>query len=521
MTTEAAKSFLTGRPGEIQRDALGNTNYYWDDVLVPYGVTSFAHGELQASPVEKNKVASVLAARKVRSNREPAMGQPILILSKNAEIGGAEVTQAEVSQYSRLTISQLLAEYPSNATMVDQCLINISQLISHPSDPFLADPQNCWMLYAFNASSYSYSIEQLCAANFIKQSKENLGHTTIDTYRITTQGWARVESLKSLAPLKSEEQLTAPMNTSAPNRSQELVIGHQEKHYQIFISSTYKDLVKERQSVTTAVLELGHMPAGMELFPASSDSAWTLIKQVIDSSDYYILIIGGRYGSQDEDGIGFTEKEYDYAVSKGKPVLAFLHKDPDGLPRRDTETEDSASKKLSQFRAKVEKKHTCVYWASADELKSALLKSLSHAFKNRPAIGWIRADQVQKISHNASCDLERDRRQRAFLGFLKSFREQISRTPVNDINKLWTLYGQMVLKFRDEQGRVINDFVPEQEFDSLAETFAGLKHDDFFHYPLAGAPGKLFAILPRENARDLIATAIDNLIAFVQRQIGV
>ncbi len=92
-----------------------------------------------------------------------------------------------------------------------------------------------------------------------------------------------------------------------------------DKRYQIFISSTFRDLVAERQAVLKAILELDHMPAGMELFPAGDDSAWQLITDVIDASDYYVVIVGGRYGSLDAAGIGFTEKEYDYAFSAKKP----------------------------------------------------------------------------------------------------------------------------------------------------------------------------------------------------------
>jgi len=46
-----------------------------------------------------------------------------------------------------------------------------------------------------------------------------------------------------------------------------------EKKHQVFISSTFRDLIVERQAVLKAVLELGHMPAGMELFPAADESA--------------------------------------------------------------------------------------------------------------------------------------------------------------------------------------------------------------------------------------------------------
>ena len=41
---------------------------------------------------------------------------------------------------------------------------------------------------------------------------------------------------------------------------------------------TLVDLIEERQSVLKSILQLDHMPAGMELFPETDDTAWTLIK---------------------------------------------------------------------------------------------------------------------------------------------------------------------------------------------------------------------------------------------------
>lgn len=167
-----------------------------------------------------------------------------------------------------------------------------------------------------------------------------------------------------------------------------------DRRYQVFISSTFTDLKDERQGVLRAVLELDHMPAGMELFPAADDSAWQLIKDVIDSSDYYVLIIGGRYGSLDETGLGYTEKEYDHAIGAKKPVIPLLHENPDNLPRDKTETDEAVWAKLKAFRTKVEKKHTCVYWKGADDLKAKVIVGLTAAVKRHPAIGWVRADQV-------------------------------------------------------------------------------------------------------------------------------
>lgn len=167
-----------------------------------------------------------------------------------------------------------------------------------------------------------------------------------------------------------------------------------EKRYQVFISSTFVDLKDERQSALRAILELDHMPAGMELFPAVDSTAWQLIEDVIDASDYYAVIIGGRYGSLDEAGLGYTEKEYDYAISTKKPVIALLHENPDNLPREKTETDTATWEKLKAFRAKIEKRHTCVYWNNAEQLKAKLIVGLTAETKRHPAVGWVRADQV-------------------------------------------------------------------------------------------------------------------------------
>ena len=84
----------------------------------------------------------------------------------------------------------------------------------------------------------------------------------------------------------------------------------------------------------------------MEMFPASNDDAWSLIKQVIDDCDYYLVVIAGRYGSQSGEGISYTEMEYRYALEKKKPTIAFLHKDPANIPAGKTELDATASKKL-------------------------------------------------------------------------------------------------------------------------------------------------------------------------------
>src|SRR6185437_8513128 len=94
---------------------------------------------------------------------------------------------------------------------------------------------------------------------------------------------------------------------------------------QVFVSSTYTDLITERQAAVEAILKAGHIPAGMELFAAGDQSQLETIHRWIDESDIYMLILGARYGSVDATtALSYTELEYDYAVSTGKPIFAVV-----------------------------------------------------------------------------------------------------------------------------------------------------------------------------------------------------
>jgi len=165
-----------------------------------------------------------------------------------------------------------------------------------------------------------------------------------------------------------------------------------DKKYQVFVSSTYADLQEERRHVMQALLELDHIPAGMELFPAADEDQWSLIKEVIDTCDYYIVVVAGKYGSQGPDGMGYTEKEYRYAIGQAKPVIAFLHKDPDSLPGTKLETDPELRNRLHAFR-ELTKQKMCKFWCTADELGSVVSRSLVKLIKAHPGVGWVRANE--------------------------------------------------------------------------------------------------------------------------------
>ena len=187
-----------------------------------------------------------------------------------------------------------------------------------------------------------------------------------------------------------------------------------ERKHQVFVSSTYEDLQRERQEVMHVLLELDCIPSGMELFPAANDSQWDLIKGVIDDCDYYVVIIAGRYGSMGPKGVGYTEMEYEYAVESGKPVMAFLHGDLDSLPAKWVEKTQIRSAKLKAFRDLVRRK-MCKEWTTPHELGSVLARSLVTLRKRHSAVGWIRGDQVPEQAASEMLELRKkvDRLERA------------------------------------------------------------------------------------------------------------
>ena len=162
--------------------------------------------------------------------------------------------------------------------------------------------------------------------------------------------------------------------------------------YQIFVSSTFDDLKDERSQVIKAVLEMGHIPVGMEMFSAADEEQWKLITRQIDETDYYVVIIGHRYGSM-LAGVGYTEKEYDYAVSKGVPVYGFVV-DPTVEPlAKHVDTDASKVAALHKFKSKV-KQRPVGFWKSPDDLHGKVSIALMKAFNTTPRIGWTRAASV-------------------------------------------------------------------------------------------------------------------------------
>lgn len=170
-----------------------------------------------------------------------------------------------------------------------------------------------------------------------------------------------------------------------------------DKKYQIFISSTYKDLIPERDIVRDVILSMYQFPIGMEMFSAADEEQWEIIQETIDSSDYYILIIGKRYGSVisegPDQGISYTEKEYRYAKSIGLPILAYIKKD-EAITADNVDENPEKIRKLNAFKADVTKNREVKWFSSIDQLGTEVTLSLHKEMDRKRRPGWIRSDAV-------------------------------------------------------------------------------------------------------------------------------
>lgn len=172
-----------------------------------------------------------------------------------------------------------------------------------------------------------------------------------------------------------------------------------KRKLQVFVSSTFSDLIEERQAAVAAILKAGHIPAGMELFTAADVSQMKTIERWIDESDVYMLILGGRYGSiEPTSGLSYTELEYDYARTQGKPTFAVVITE-DALETKvrllgSEYMEKSEPKAFDQFRKKV-LTNISSFFSDSKDIKLCVYESLSDLAANHNLKGWVSADDVE------------------------------------------------------------------------------------------------------------------------------
>lgn len=197
-------------------------------------------------------------------------------------------------------------------------------------------------------------------------------------------------------------------------------------------------------------LENNFIPVGMEQFHAAPASQWEVITKMIDECDFYLLVIGGRYGSiDDETGISYTEKEYNYAKDKGLPVLVLI-KQP--LDISESERDSGIDKydkmrRLDEFRNKViNDKNTVDFFVKIDSLKYVA----SQTFKNAinyvdDNAGWVRYRDIVDVINKKVAEQERNKINDKLVEYQYETLEDIPRITNEDVDKLFCVENNTLI----------------------------------------------------------------------------
>lgn len=146
--------------------------------------------------------------------------------------------------------------------------------------------------------------------------------------------------------------------------------------YSVFLSSTFEDLKEIRKELAYSLFMNGYMVNNMESFGARNGGVWEVIKESIADSDMLVMVIAGRYGSINRDeGIRFTEQEYNYAVEKRIPVLVFI-RDKNAISMADCDT-GKKKQKLDAFINRIKNERMVNFWTDPASLRLAVLTSLN------------------------------------------------------------------------------------------------------------------------------------------------
>ncbi len=154
---------------------------------------------------------------------------------------------------------------------------------------------------------------------------------------------------------------------------------------QIYISSTYKDLIDHRQAASRAIKKVKNcVPFGMEAYVSHSERPVHKCLADVRSSQAFILIVAKRYGfiPKDEAGVSqgksITHLEFEEACRARIPRLVFLLSD---RVKDWPQFSDNNPKKTMQFRKDLSNQLILSEFEDISSLENLIEKSLSGLLK--------------------------------------------------------------------------------------------------------------------------------------------
>lgn len=158
----------------------------------------------------------------------------------------------------------------------------------------------------------------------------------------------------------------------------------------VFVSSTMKDLVNERDLVVRKIADFNFMPVNAEGWLPTGSGIWERIQREILSSHLFVLICGERYGYIPEEGPGaaeglsVTHMETNVARAARIPILPFL-KNLDYDSNRDSEDatkRDAFRQEISRWSSGYPMADFKLASELSEKVGAALVSALSESYLN-------------------------------------------------------------------------------------------------------------------------------------------
>lgn len=168
-----------------------------------------------------------------------------------------------------------------------------------------------------------------------------------------------------------------------------------DTRYQIFISTSGRDMQPERMVLSQTLVGMGFFAWGLE---HRTPLTTTLARRQIDECDYLILLLGSQYGEQSISGVSYLSLEYEYALSQAKPIIVFMHEQPENREIDLQETHPQLKDKFLVFRKKLlhEAEHI-FYFKTPRELELAVRLNIPLMVEQHMGQGWVPAHQAQQL----------------------------------------------------------------------------------------------------------------------------
>ena len=168
-----------------------------------------------------------------------------------------------------------------------------------------------------------------------------------------------------------------------------------DKRYQVFISTSGREMQPERIVLSQTLVGMGFFSWGLEQrTPLSTAFA----RRQIDDCDYVVILLGSQYGEQSVSGVSYMHLEYIYAVTKQKPIIVFMHEDPLSRDLSLQDEKPELQEKFLEFRKVLQQQADQIFtYRTMRDLEMAVRLNMSHMLERYPVSGWGRPQNTQLL----------------------------------------------------------------------------------------------------------------------------